>query len=55
MNELIEWFEDRFDPDEIPDVLDLTMEDLIRGFEDRAREYQLHCEGEETTPEQEGL
>ena len=55
MNELIEWFEDRYDPDTLVDVLGLTTEDIVRAFEDKAREYQLSSESEEEAAFEEGL
>lgn len=55
MDELVNWFEDRYDPDELADVLGLTVEDIIRKFHERAEDYQLSCEGEEEDTKQEGF
>ena len=41
MNELILWFEDRYDPDEIVDLLDISTSELIRKFHERAQEFKL--------------
>lgn len=53
--ELLYWFEDRFDPDELVDELNITVEDLVSNFYERAKDYKLSCESEEAEAEQEGL
>ncbi len=58
MNELIQWYEDRYDPDELVDVLDISVSDLVRKFYERAYEHKLleqNGAGEEEPSEQEGL
>jgi len=58
-NELIFWFEDRYDPDELVDLLGLTVEDIVRKFYERAEEFKLAeqngCEGEEEAALEERL
>ena len=41
MNELIQWYEDRYDPDELVDVLDISVADIVRKFYERAYEHKL--------------
>lgn len=35
------WFEDRYDPDEVVDLLGITTSELVRKFYERAEEYKL--------------
>ena len=48
MNDLIIWFENHYDPDEVVAVLGITTEELIRAFPERAEDYQGESEEAET-------
>lgn len=51
MDDLIEWYENTYDPDEIVDILDLSVEDLVRAFLTKAEEHY----GEVSEIEEEAL
>ncbi len=57
MNEIIQWFEDRYDPDELVDLLEISTAELVRKFYDRAKDYKLDEQGggEEEEAFEEGL
>ena len=55
MEELIEWMQDRHDPDEVVDILGITVEDLVYAFPERAREYKLYCESSQEEALEEGF
>ncbi len=57
MDELILWFEDRYDPDEVVDLLGITTSELVRKFYERAEDYKLAGQGysEEEDTFEEGL
>lgn len=49
---MIEWFEDNYDPDELVDVLGITVEEIVNAFQEKAeRHYELSREGEEEDTE----
>lgn len=43
---LVDWFEDRLDPDEMVDVLGISVEELVHAFKERASEYRKSVEEE---------
>jgi len=49
MDDLIIWFENHYDPDEVVAILGITTEELIHAFPNRAEAY--HSESEETETE----
>jgi len=55
MDELLEWFGDKHDADEVVDILGITVEELVYAFPERAREYKLYCESSEEEALEEGF
>lgn len=50
---IVEWYQDRYDPDEVVDLLGITVEELVNAFEEKAHDfYDEYNDEEEEEDEQ---